>query len=31
MEILDTRLREFKVQSLNLSVMYMAYATDAPV
>ena len=31
MEILDTRLREFKVQSLSLSVMHMAYATDAPV
>ena len=27
-EILDTRPREFKVQSLHLSVTYMACATD---
>ena len=30
-EILNTRVRKFKVQSLDLSVMYMACATDVPM
>lgn len=30
-EIFNTRVREFEVQSLDLSVMYMACATDVPM
>ena len=30
-EILNTRVRKFKVQSLDLSVLYMACATDVPM
>ena len=30
-EIFNTKVREFEVQSLDLSVMYMACATDVPM